>query len=392
MGDEGRSISMQGEGEESDGANIDDLACVLLKLATPVSVINRSRSTRARRAPDRHLRGLLRLVGYHPDNGLDIVIEIPADQPASPLPLTQHPSNRRHSMSEINPTTSGAVGVPAAPHEQPIPLAPPAPRPGPPAGPPGTSGPMLVSDKSFVVTWLFALLLGMFAVDRFYLGKVGTGLVKLFTFGGLGVWVLVDLILVLTGAQRDKQGRMLAGYDQNKKIAWIVSAVVIALSMLISGVNAATATDATPAAVAPVAAEDSAATTEAKPVETTAPAEEAVPVEETQAPEPPAPAVPADFASALVKAASYSETMHMSKAGLYGQLTSEYGEQFSPEAAQYGVDNVQADWNANALAKAKSYQETMAMSPESIREQLTSEYGEQFTVEEADFAILHLND
>ncbi|WP_241976883.1 MULTISPECIES: Ltp family lipoprotein [Cryobacterium] len=295
-------------------------------------------------------------------------------------------------MSEIKPTTSGAAGVPAAQQEQPIPLAPPAPRPGFPAGSAGPSGPVLVSDKSFVVTWLLSLLLGMFAADRFYLGKVGTGLLKLFTFGGLGVWVLVDLILVLTGAQRDKQGRMLAGYDQNKKIAWIVSAALIALSMLISGANAATATDATPAAVAPIAAEDSAATTEPKPVETTAPVEEAVPVEETQAPEPPAPAVPADFASALVKAASYSKTMHMSKAGLYGQLTSEYGEQFSPEAAQFGVDNVQADWNANALAKAKSYQETMAMSPESIREQLTSEYGEQFTVEEADFAILHLND
>lgn len=32
------------------------------------------------------------------------------------------------------------------------------------------------------------------------------------------------------------------------------------------------------------------------------------------------------------------------------------------------------------------------MSPEPIREQLTSEYGEQFTSEEADFALLHLND
>ena len=296
-------------------------------------------------------------------------------------------------MSEINPITSGAAGVPAAQREQPIPLTPPAPRPGFPAGTAATSGPVLVSDKSFVVTWLLALLLGMFAADRFYLGKVGTGLLKLFTFGGLGVWVLVDLILVLTGAQRDKQGRMLAGYDQNKKVAWIVSAAVIALSMLISGVNAATnPQDATPAAVAPVATADPVEATEPKPVETAAPVEEEVPVEETQAPEPPAPAVPAEFASALVKATSYSQNMHMSKVGLYGQLTSEYGENFSPEAAQFGVDNVQADWNANALAKAKSYQDNMAMSPESIREQLTSEYGEQFTPEEADFAILHLND
>ena len=121
-----------------------------------------------------------------------------------------------------------------------------------------------------------------------------------------------------------------------------------------------------------------------KPVETT------VPVEETKAPEPQPPAVPAEYNSALIKATTYSEMMHMSKVGVYDQLTSEYGEKFSPEAAQYGVDNVQADWNANALAKAKSYQ-GMAMSPEAIRDQLTSEYGEKFTVEEADYAIQHLN-
>ncbi|WP_255455482.1 Ltp family lipoprotein [Cryobacterium mannosilyticum] len=127
-------------------------------------------------------------------------------------------------------------------------------------------------------------------------------------------------------------------------------------------------------------------------METTEPIAEPIPAEETQAPEPPAPAVPAEFTSASIKATSYSQNMHMSKVGLYGQLTSEYGERFSPEAAQYGVDNVQADWNANALAKAKSYQENMAMSPELIREQLTSEYVEQFTPVEADFAIQHLND
>ena len=86
----------------------------------------------------------------------------------------------------------------------------------------------------------------------------------------------------------------------------------------------------------------------------------------------------------------YNETMHMSKQGLYDQLTSEYGEKFSPEAAQYAIDNIQADWNANALEKAKSYQEEMAMSAEAIREQLVSEYGEKFTQEEADYAIANL--
>ena len=68
--------------------------------------------------------------------------------------------------------------------------------------------------------------------------------------------------------------------------------------------------------------------------------------------------------------------MHMSKQGIYDQLTSEYGEKFTPEEAQYAIDNIQADWNANALESAKNYQENMNMSPEAIRDQLTSEYGE----------------
>ena len=95
-------------------------------------------------------------------------------------------------------------------------------------------------------------------------------------------------------------------------------------------------------------------------------------------------------ANALAKAKSYSDTMHMSKAGIYDQLVSEFGEQFEPDQAQYAVDNVEADWNANALAKARSYQDTMAMSPEAIRDQLVSEYGERFTQEEADYAIANL--
>lgn len=101
--------------------------------------------------------------------------------------------------------------------------------------------------------------------------------------------------------------------------------------------------------------------------------------------------VEADWkANALEKAKDYSSTMHMSKAGVYKQLTSEYGEQFTEEEAQYAIDNVEADWKANALEKAKSYQETNNMSPEAIRDQLTSEYGEQFTAEEADYAVSNL--
>jgi len=102
--------------------------------------------------------------------------------------------------------------------------------------------------------------------------------------------------------------------------------------------------------------------------------------------------VPKEYKSALNKAASYANTMHMSKLGVYDQLVSEYGEKFSAAAAQYAIDNVKADWNANALAKAKTYQDTMNMSPAGIRDQLTSANGEKFTQSEADYAIQHLND
>ena len=101
--------------------------------------------------------------------------------------------------------------------------------------------------------------------------------------------------------------------------------------------------------------------------------------------------IPTEYKSALRKAKSYSDIMNMSKAGIYDQLTSEYGEKFTAEAAQYAIDNVEADWKENALKKAKSYQETMSMSPSAIYDQLVSEYGEQFTAEEAQYAIDNLD-
>lgn len=99
-----------------------------------------------------------------------------------------------------------------------------------------------------------------------------------------------------------------------------------------------------------------------------------------------------EYKNALKKAESYSKTLHMSKQGIYDQLTSEYGEKFPSDAAQYAIDNMTADWNANALAKAKTYQKTMNMSKSSIYDQLISEYGEKFTEAEAQYAIDHLDD
>jgi hypothetical protein len=94
--------------------------------------------------------------------------------------------------------------------------------------------------------------------------------------------------------------------------------------------------------------------------------------------------------NALEKAKSYATKMHMSKQGVYDQLVSEFGEKFLPEEAQFAVDNLVHDWNANALEKAKTYQARMNMSKEGIRNQLTSQYGEKFTADEAAYAIENL--
>lgn len=99
-----------------------------------------------------------------------------------------------------------------------------------------------------------------------------------------------------------------------------------------------------------------------------------------------------EYKNALIKAKAYSKTMHMSKSAIYEQLTSEYGEQFPADAAQYAIDNLEADYQQNALAKAKTYQSEMNMSKNAIYEQLISEYGEKFTANEAQYAIDHLND
>ena len=72
-------------------------------------------------------------------------------------------------------------------------------------------------------------------------------------------------------------------------------------------------------------------------------------------------------------------------------MTSESGEQFTEDEAQYAVDHLQADYNKNALEKAKSYQSLMNMSKSAIYDQLISEYGEQFTADEAQYAIDHLD-
>ena len=66
-----------------------------------------------------------------------------------------------------------------------------------------------MSEKSQSTAFVLSLLLGTFGVDRFYLGYTGLGLLKLFTCGGLGIWAVVDYVLIGIGSMKDAEGKTL---------------------------------------------------------------------------------------------------------------------------------------------------------------------------------------
>lgn len=70
-----------------------------------------------------------------------------------------------------------------------------------------------VSDKSRLVALLLAWFLGVFGAHRFYVGKIGTAVAMIFTFGGLGIWALVDIIMIAAGSFTDIDGRPITVWD-----------------------------------------------------------------------------------------------------------------------------------------------------------------------------------
>ena len=62
------------------------------------------------------------------------------------------------------------------------------------------------SEKGFVPTILLCFFLGAFGIHRFYVGKIGTGILMLLTLGGLGIWTLIDFIIIVVGNFKDKHG------------------------------------------------------------------------------------------------------------------------------------------------------------------------------------------
>lgn len=69
------------------------------------------------------------------------------------------------------------------------------------------------SDKSRGIALILAIALGVVGAHRYYVGKIGTGILMLCTLGGLGIWYLVDVVMIASGGFRDAEGRRVLRWD-----------------------------------------------------------------------------------------------------------------------------------------------------------------------------------
>jgi hypothetical protein len=69
--------------------------------------------------------------------------------------------------------------------------------------------PWVFSDREWLIALVISGLLGVLGIDRFYLGYTGIGIAKLLTIGGLGIWALIDFVLIAVRKVPDANGRPL---------------------------------------------------------------------------------------------------------------------------------------------------------------------------------------
>ena len=62
------------------------------------------------------------------------------------------------------------------------------------------------TTKNILPAFLLCFFFGIFGVHRFYVGKIGTGILQILTLGGLGIWTLIDFIMIVVGSFTDSDG------------------------------------------------------------------------------------------------------------------------------------------------------------------------------------------
>ncbi|OJV22176.1 MAG: hypothetical protein BGO30_10705 [Bacteroidetes bacterium 41-46] len=65
------------------------------------------------------------------------------------------------------------------------------------------------ASNQWLITFLLCWFLGVFGVHRFYTGHTGTGILMLITFGGCGIWWLIDFIMIIVGNFKDSDGNVI---------------------------------------------------------------------------------------------------------------------------------------------------------------------------------------
>jgi TM2 domain-containing membrane protein YozV len=91
------------------------------------------------------------------------------------------------------------------------------------------AAPSNTQAKSFRTVWLIAVFGGWLGIDRFYLGHIGTGVLKLLGGGWYGIWWSVDMIRLLRGRQADKNGVLVEDHDNFRPVAVVISTVLFTL-------------------------------------------------------------------------------------------------------------------------------------------------------------------